>query len=124
MHCVNLFLYLWAKNDSGHTCPYVKIPTTLIIRNGDIRFWFYMDENGETSEIKVWPSPLLHGGRSSDPPLRARAHFMHNYSTPSSCLVCLPGSKSSRNTSTIATQWLMKQMELVLGRWSLSLGWN
>jgi len=47
LHCVNLFLYLWAKNENGYTCPLVRIPNTIIIRNGDIRFWFYMGERSE-----------------------------------------------------------------------------
>jgi hypothetical protein len=68
LHCVNLFLYLWAKNENGYTCPLVRIPNTIIIRNGDIRFWFYMGERSEQDtpreseafEIKVTHPPLHH----------------------------------------------------------------
>ena len=34
IHCMNLILYLWAKNTHGNSCPLIKLPDTVLIQNG------------------------------------------------------------------------------------------
>ncbi|GBG77502.1 hypothetical protein CBR_g23947 [Chara braunii] len=43
MHCFNLFMYLWAANDQGQSCPLVQIPDTMIIHNGQPIAWLFTD---------------------------------------------------------------------------------
>src|SRR5690242_13461221 len=46
-HCMNLFLYLWAANSEDRSCPQVQIPDTLLIGNGAMRYWLFMDTNNQ-----------------------------------------------------------------------------
>ncbi|GMH44181.1 hypothetical protein BSKO_12115 [Bryopsis sp. KO-2023] len=39
--CSNIFFYLWAKNGAGKSCPLVRIPDTIVVQSGCVRFWFF-----------------------------------------------------------------------------------
>lgn len=46
-HCNDLMLYLWAPNAEGRSCPGVRVPDTLLIKNGSLVHWFFTDKEGQ-----------------------------------------------------------------------------
>jgi hypothetical protein len=51
-HCSTIYFYLWAQNDKGHSCPGIKIPHSIMISGGMMRFWFYTDPKDDQIRMR------------------------------------------------------------------------
>jgi hypothetical protein len=40
-HLLNFWLYLWAGDDNGHSCPLVQLRNTVLVFQDLPRFWFF-----------------------------------------------------------------------------------